>query len=146
MNRITDIISFLAFMLSTTLSIQVYGQNKDSQRPNIVFIIADDVSWNDLGCYGNRAVRTPIIDQLAGEGIRFDNVFLTASSCSPSRTSIISGRYPHNTGAAELHTPLPEEQIPFPLLLKESGYYTVQSGKTHFGEPALRAFDKVYAM
>lgn len=146
MNRITTIVSFLAFMLSTALSIQVYGQKKNRQRPNIVFIIADDVSWNDLGCYGNPTVRTPIIDQLAGEGIRFDNVFLTASSCSPSRTSIISGRYPHNTGAAELHTPLPEEQLPFPLLLKESGYYTVQSGKTHLGEPALRAFDKVYAM
>jgi arylsulfatase A-like enzyme len=123
-----------------------HGQGKTDDRPNIIFIIADDVSWNDIGCYGNPAVRTPVIDELAGQGIRFDNVFLTASSCSPSRTSIISGRYPHNTGAAELHTPLPEDQTPFPLLLKESGYYTVQSGKTHFGEPALRAFDKVYAM
>lgn len=122
------------------------GQGAQNEKPNIIFIIADDVSWNDLGCYGNPAVRTPVIDQLAAEGIRFDNAYLTASSCSPSRTSIISGRYPHNTGAAELHTPLPEDQIPFPMLLKEAGYYTVQAGKTHFGEPALRAFDQVFGM
>ncbi|CAN5886514.1 sulfatase [soil metagenome] len=122
------------------------GQRETDERPNIIFIIADDVGWDDIGCYGNPAVRTPEIDRIAGQGIRFDNAYLTASSCSPSRNSIISGRYPHNTGAAELHIPLPEDQIPFPLLLKESGYYTVQSGKTHFGEPALRAFDQVYEM
>ena len=120
-----------------------YGIAQDN-RPNLIFIIADDVSWNDIGCYGNPGVKTPTIDKLASEGIKFTNVFLTASSCSPSRTSIISGRYPHNTGSAELHTPLPEEIIPFPLLLKEAGYYTVQAGKAHFGEPALRAFDQAY--
>lgn len=116
------------------------------KRPHIIFIIADDVSWNDIGCYGNPFVRTPHIDKIAKEGIRFENAFLTISSCSPSRNSILSGRYPHNTGAAELHTPLPEDQVPFPLLLKESGYYTVQAGKSHFGAPALRAFDKAYEL
>ncbi len=115
-----------------------------SERPNLVYIIADDVSWNDFGCYGNQVVRTPNIDRLAAEGMLFTNAYLTASSCSPSRCSIISGRYPHNNGAAELHTPLPEDQIPFPLLLKEAGYYTVQAGKSHFGQAALRAFDHAY--
>ncbi|NND06580.1 MAG: sulfatase [Saprospiraceae bacterium] len=115
-------------------------------RPHIIYIIADDVSWNDFGCYGNEVVRTPHIDALAQKGIVFRNAFLTASSCSPSRCSIITGRYPHNTGAAELHSPLPESQIPFPLLLQEAGYYTVQSGKSHFGKPALRAFDHGYEM
>lgn len=136
----------VAFLLVICFNHLAYGQRAVTTKPNIIFIIADDISWNDIGCYGNQAVKTPVIDALAGQGIRFDNAFLTTSSCSPSRTSIISGRYPHNSGAAELHTPLPEEQIPFPLLLKESGYYTVQAGKTHFGEPALRAFDQVYAM
>lgn len=120
-----------------------HGQNK-TERPHIIFIIADDVSWDDFGCYGNPAVRTPNIDKLAQEGIRFDNTYLTTSSCSPSRNSIISGRYPHNSGAAELHTALPKEQIPFPLILKNAGYYTVQAGKSHFGAPALRAFDQAY--
>ncbi|NND34070.1 MAG: sulfatase [Saprospiraceae bacterium] len=113
-------------------------------QPNIVFIIADDVGWNDLGCYGSEVAHTPNIDKIAAEGMRFTNAFLTASSCSPSRCSMISGRYPHNSGAAELHTPLPESQIPFPLLLKDIGYYTVQAGKTHFGEAALRCFDHAY--
>ena len=85
-------------------------------KPNIVFIIADDVSWNDIGCFGDKGAKTPNIDQLAKEGMQFTNAFLTASSCSPSRCSIISGRYPHSNGAAELHTPLPESEIPFPLL------------------------------
>ena len=115
-------------------------------KPNIVYIIADDVGWSDLGCYGNEVVHTPHIDQVAKEGLRFENAFLTASSCSPSRCSIITGRYPHGNGAAELHSPLPESQIPFPLLLKNAGYYTVQAGKSHFGDPALRCFDNAYQM
>lgn len=122
----------------------------DAQRPNIVLIIADDVSKNDLGCYGNDFVKTPNIDALAKGGMKFDNAFLTISSCSPSRASIITGRYPHNTGAPELHSPLGEEQVFFPSLLKEAGYYTAQAGKWHIGgkssEPngaALKAFDRV---
>ena len=111
------------------------------EKPNFVFIIADDVSWNDIGCYGNEVVKTPNIDQLAKEGIQFTNAYLTASSCSPSRCSIISGKYPHSNGAAELHTPLPEQEIPFPFLLKENGYYTAQAGKWHLGPNAHHAFD-----
>lgn len=110
-------------------------------QPNFIFIIADDVSYNDIGCYGNKVVKTPNIDQLADEGLRFTNVFLTASSCSPSRCSIISGKYPHCNGAAELHTPLPPNEIPFPLLLKGQGYYTAHAGKWHMGPSAQRAFD-----
>jgi arylsulfatase A-like enzyme len=110
-------------------------------KPNFVFIIADDVSFNDIGCYGNKVVKTPNVDKLAKEGLRFTNAFLTASSCSPSRCSIISGKYPHCDGAFELHTPLPPNEVPFPLLMKEKGYYTAQAGKWHMGPYAHRAFD-----
>jgi arylsulfatase A-like enzyme len=106
-----------------------------------VFIIADDVSFNDIGCYGNKVVKTPNIDRLSREGLTFTNAFVTASSCSPSRCSIISGKYPHCTGAAELHQPLPASENPFPLLLKEKGYYTAHAGKWHMGPSAHRAFD-----
>lgn len=112
------------------------------QKPNFVFIIADDVGWDDFGCYGNPVVKTPNIDRLASEGLRFTSAFLTASSCSPSRCSIISGKYPHSNGAAELHTHLPETEIPFPLLLKGNGYYTAQAGKWHMGPNVHRAFDR----
>jgi arylsulfatase A-like enzyme len=101
-------------------------------RPNFVLFISDDVSWNDHGCYGNAAARTPVIDQLAADGLRFDQAFLTASSCSPSRSSVITGRYPHNNGkAAELHQSISGNLAWFPAMLKKAGYYTVLSGKNH---------------
>jgi arylsulfatase A-like enzyme len=70
-------------------------------------------------------------------------MFLTASSSSPSRNSIITGRYPHNTGGAELHTEPPDYMISFPEILKSNGYYTVQAGKFHMGPYARRGFDQI---
>ncbi len=122
------------------------------ERPNVILFIADDVSWNDVGCYGNAAARTPYIDALASRGIRFDRAFLTASSCSPSRSSIITGRYPHNNGrAAELHKAISGHLPWFPELLRDAGYYTALSGKHHMKTTAPeagpgarpRAFDHV---
>lgn len=113
--------------------------------PSVVFFIADDVSQDDFGCYGHPTIKTPHTDALAASGMRFDNAYLTTSSCSPSRCSIITGRYPHNTGAPELHVKLPEAQIRFPELLREAGYYTVLSGKNHMFGNKDRAFDKITA-
>jgi N-sulfoglucosamine sulfohydrolase len=113
-------------------------------RPNIVLIIADDMAWDDCGAYGNRKIRTPNIDKLAAEGMRFTNAFLTASSCSPSRASIITGRYPHGTDAEQLHWPLPTEQRTFVELLKEAGYFTASAGKWHLGDAVRNRFDIVH--
>ena len=119
------------------------GQRPDSgNRPNFIFFITDDISWNDLGCYGNKKMQTPQIDRIAAEGVVFDNAYLAISSCSPSRCSMITGRYPHNTGAPELHTKLPTSQFAFPQALRNAGYYTVLSGKNHMGD-VQRAFDKI---
>ncbi len=108
-----------------------------ADSPNVVLFIADDVSWNDYGCYGNTAARTPNIDALAAQGMRFDRAFLTASSCSPSRSSIVTGRYPHNNGkAAELHKPVSGHIPWFPELLRDAGYYTALSGKHHMSTTA----------
>jgi arylsulfatase A-like enzyme len=107
-----------------------------AERPNVILLIADDMAWNDCGAYGNTRIRTPNIDRLAKEGLRCDRAFLTTSSCSPSRASIITGRYPHNTGAEKLHMPLPVKQVTFPELLKQAGYYTAAAGKWHLGGPA----------
>ena len=116
---------------------------ENSKRPNFVLFIADDVSFDDIGCYGHPHIATPSIDKLAADGIRFDNAYLTTSSCSPSRCSIITGRYPHNTGAPELHVKLPNSQIRFPELLREAGYYTALSGKNHMFGNKDRSFDKI---
>ena len=121
-----------------------FGANLSGEVPNVVLIIADDVS-SDFSCFGGQ-VQTPHIDKLADGGVRFDNAYVTASSCSPSRNSIITGRYPHNTGAPELHMNLPEGQFMFPKALKDAGYYTVLSGKWHMGEATRPAFDLLDAV
>ena len=92
------------------------------------------MAWDDCGAFGNPKVGTPNIDQLAREGMRFDRAFVTASSCSPSRSSLITGRYPHNTDAEELHWPLPPEQVTFVEKLRASGYWTAAAGKWHLGD------------
>ncbi|TWT34813.1 sulfatase family protein [Blastopirellula retiformator] len=114
-----------------------------AERPNFIIIIGDDVGWNDIGPYGHPHVKTPNLDRMAKVGMRFDAAFLTCSSCSPSRCSIMTGRFPHNTGAAELHMPLPADQIVFAGLLKEAGYYTGAAGKWHLGKPAEVNFDRI---
>ena len=67
-------------------------------KPNIVFIMADDLGYGDLGCYGNRAVNTPHIDALAQSGVRFTDAYAPACSCSPSRAGILTGKYPARLG------------------------------------------------
>ncbi|WP_182864588.1 sulfatase family protein [Rhodopirellula sp. JC639] len=141
-------------LLASCIALLHASTSRAADRPNVILFIADDVSWNDYGCYGNGAARTPNIDELAAGGIRFDRAYLTASSCSPSRSSIITGRYPHNNGkAAELHQPISVHLPWFPEILKQSGYYTALSGKHHMkstspgkGEsPRPEAFDHVDA-
>jgi arylsulfatase A-like enzyme len=115
-----------------------------ADRPNLVLILADDMAWDDCGAYGHKTLRTPNIDRLAREGMRFDRAFLTCSSCSPSRSSIITGRYPHNTDAEQLHWPLPKEQVTFVEKLKAAGYWTAAAGKWHLGEAVKGRFDVVH--
>ena len=113
------------------------------EPPNFIVFIADDAAWNDCGPYGNEIIKTPNINKLADNGLVFNNAFLTASSCSPSRCSILTGRYPHSTGAPELHMPLPEDQLLFAGCLKKAGYYTAVAGKYHIG-PVRPEFDTIY--
>ncbi|MEC8570682.1 MAG: sulfatase-like hydrolase/transferase, partial [Planctomycetota bacterium] len=83
------------------------------EPPNFIVFVADDMAWEDCGAYGHPNIQTPHMDRLAREGMKFDAAFLTCSSCSPSRCSILTGRYPHATGAGELHQPLPQDQTLF---------------------------------
>ena len=113
-------------------------------RPNIILIIADDLGAEDSGPYGSKAVRTPNLDRMARDGMRFTRAFNTCSSCSPSRSSIITGRYPHSTGAAQLHMPLPGDQVTFVEKLRNSGYWTAAAGKWHLGPYVMGRFDVVH--
>lgn len=109
--------------------------------PNILVLIADDMGWFDAGAYGNTAIRTPNIDQLAASGLRVEHAFLTIAQCSPSRISILSGRYPHQTGAEDLHMPMPDSIRILPSYLKQQGYFTGHMRKTHYGPHGNEQFD-----
>ncbi len=137
-NSIWGSFALLSFAVSC-----VSSEKQKVQPPNFIVIIADDAAWDDFGAYGNQSIRTPNINKLAEDGLLFTNAFLTTSSCSPSRASILTGRYPHATGAQELHMPLPEHQILFPGELQKVGYYTALAGKYHLG--GIRSeFDTIY--
>lgn len=99
--------------------------------PNIVIFIADDLGWEEIGAYGNSTIKTPNIDYLAGNGMKFHNFYLTTSSSSPSRSSIFSGMYPTSTAARNLHDTVPGYIDIFPDRLHEKGYYTMLVGKNH---------------
>ncbi len=111
--------------------------------PNVVVFIADDLGAGDLGCGGHPVLRTPHIDRLAREGMRFERAFLTISSCSPSRASILTGRYPHNTGAEDLHEPLPPDQWTVARHLRSAGYHCAAAGKWHLGGAEKAHWDRI---
>lgn len=108
--------------------------NPRSARPNVLFILCDDLRPDALGCYGSRHVRTPNIDSLAREGVRFANAFCTTSLCSPSRASILTGLYAHRHGVRDNFTELPASLPHWPGRLQAGGYATAYIGKWHMGE------------
>src|ERR1044071_2008825 len=103
-------------------------------RPNVLFILCDDIRWDALGYAGHPYIKTPNIDRLAHEGVQFKNMFCTTSLCSPSRASILSGLYAHTHGVVNNFTEYPASFRSFPILLQSAGYDTAYIGKWHMGE------------
>ena len=111
-------------------------------RPNVLVILTDDQRWDALGVVqreqGERALfpwfQTPHLDRLAAEGARFANVFVTTSLCSPSRASLLSGRYARAHQVMNNFTEYPNALPSYPRRLKEAGYETAYIGKWHMGE------------
>src|SRR5690242_15274815 len=105
----------------------------NSDRPHIVLFICDDFSWHDAGCYGSKSARTPRLDQLASEGMRFDAAFSASPTCTPSRSATYTGLYPFRNGAHANHSLIHDGVKTLPQYMRELGYRTVIAGKTHIG-------------
>ncbi len=120
----------------------VHGQVNAGSKPNVIFILADDLGYGDLGCFGQKLIRTPNIDQLAKEGMRFTQAYAGATVCAPSRCSLMTGK--HNGHAAirgnqevkpEGQAPMPADTFTVAHLMKQAGYSTGLIGKWGLGHP-----------
>lgn len=133
------------------------GQYKAVQKPNILIILADDMGYADLSCYGAAEFKTPNIDKIAREGVRFTNFYAPACVCSPTRASLLTGCYPKRVGlnvgviTPDSHSGLNPAEITMAELFKEQGYTTGCIGKWHLGllpevSPLRQGFDYYYGM
>jgi hypothetical protein len=138
---------FLALSASTALA------GGRQRRPNILLVVADDLGYSDLGCYGGE-IQTPVLDGLAANGLRFAQ-FYTTARCCPSRASILTGQYPHKVGVGHMVTDLghpgyrgklSENAVTLAEVLRSAGYRTFMSGKWHVGtnDPTRHGFEQYY--
>ena len=129
------------------------------EKPNIIVILADDLGFSDLGCYGGE-VQTPVLDKMAKQGVRMTQMYNSARSC-PSRANLLTGLYPHQTGLGHMDATRPawpkgyagfrsnSDNVTIAEVLKDAGYFTAMSGKWHLGKtanPINRGFQEYYGL
>lgn len=133
------------------------GGRRPATRPDLVFIFADDLGWADLGCFGSTTIRTPNLDRMAAEGVRFTHAYSASPVCSPTRIGLYTGRYPCRLHAG-LEEPMrtrderngiPHDHPTLPSLLVDGGYSTAMFGKWHCGwlpwySPLRAGFQRFY--
>ncbi len=129
-----------ALVCVAMLSVRGFAAEQ-GQKPNVLWLVADDHAAYVTGCYGNPVVRTPNIDRLASQGMRFDRAYCNSPVCTASRQSFQTGRYPRTVGVTLLTTPFPESELTLADLLKTAGYETAGYGKMHFNNLSNHGFD-----
>lgn len=136
------------------------AQDEPAHPPNVIVLYADDLGYGDLGCYGHPTIRTPHLDRMAAEGMRFTSFYSAAEVCTPSRAALLTGRYPIRSGMASNSRRvlfpnsaggIPASEITLAEALKERGYATACIGKWHLGHlpqylPTQHGFDSYFGI
>ncbi|HOD82373.1 MAG: Arylsulfatase [Planctomycetes bacterium ADurb.Bin126] len=124
--------SLTRFRTAVLASLLIAAAAQAAEKPNILFLLSDDHSYPYLGCYGNPDVRTPNLDRLAGEGMRFDRMFVSCPQCVPSRAALMTGRSPVAVRMVRFTSPLPADLPALPDLLRDqAGYFTGVGGRSY---------------
>lgn len=132
---------FTAALVTTTLCGAIAANA--AQKPNIVFLLADDMSRDTWGAYGGKDCKTPNIDKLAAEGLKFNKAYTSVAMCAPFRQELYSGRSPWRTGTLANHSKSKPETKSLPHYLKPLGYRVALMGKKHYGPSDCYPFEKL---
>ena len=150
-----------ATLLVTTRTLPAVATSSDptTPRPNVIFILADDLGWGDLSCYGRPDYHTPNLDLLASQGVRLTNAYSASAVCTPTRCGFITGRYPARLqiglreplSATDRSVGLDPDHPTIASLLKKGGYQTALIGKWHLGfrpewGPNAHGFDEFFGI
>src|SRR5687768_17608049 len=146
--RVFIIVTAAAAAVALALPARTAAQRGDATRPNIVFILADDLGYGELGSYGQRRIRTPRLDRMAAEGMRFTRFYAGSTVCAPSRATFLTGRHTGHAYVRDNHelggfldeeergqAPLPPDHPTVARWLRDRGYATAVVGKWGLGGP-----------
>ncbi|MFT5468427.1 MAG: arylsulfatase A [Verrucomicrobiales bacterium] len=146
-----------AGLFAIAASSSIAAAAEPASKPNVILIMADDLGYNDLSCYGSTKIKTPVLDQLAAGGVRLTSFYAGATVCTPSRMALLTGCYPTRLGwnggvlgyRMKTTTGLAPEALTIAEVFKQAGYRTALSGKWHLGgspelHPLKQGFDTAY--